>query len=265
MDIPHSLCPPAGWLGLSEFLGALGISISASAAETRARRHGLPGQGRGPRGRLVQFSRDDVDVWVRHLTGVSFDVWRQRREGVPATSESRRTLSPRRVRRPATLPVIQFPVPLFVGTERTGTSEERVLRFRDGAAAVALDSDALSMLDPEEAEPRIAYWRFSRAAVASAADLHVPGAAYRARRRRPPSRLIGAVVPGKVSWSWVYVPGRWLGATAAGARTIFLSNRDAPGFAEAIDSIRRDIRGATFVTWSDRVEVCPTTLDPIEY
>ncbi len=49
MDTPFLLCPPVGWLGLSEFFGALGISISASAAETRARRHGLPGQGRGPR------------------------------------------------------------------------------------------------------------------------------------------------------------------------------------------------------------------------
>jgi len=72
-----------GWNGLSDFLSTLGLPRSTSPEALRSlhRRHGLPVQGTGKQGSDVYFGPEEIEVWVRFLTGgISLDLWRAQME-----------------------------------------------------------------------------------------------------------------------------------------------------------------------------------------
>lgn len=262
---PHDISLALGWRALATYLGTIGITVSWTALETRGRRYRLPGRGPGVRGRQVVFTRDDIAVWVEHLTGLRLDKWLEMRAAAPHPEVSTPPRRRRRVDRDQHLKgVLQFPTPLFVLTTSSRAFGEQPVR-RGSAVLASPSTESLALFDPESLRgPVVQSWRYDVARIATPSDLHAPTLSGPQRRDRSAVRLVGAFEPGGRQWRWCRVPGEFFGNEWANWDVAFLASDGLPRFAEAIASIRATYPTVVFVTWLRRIEVLPVIFEPLD-
>ncbi len=249
-----------GWNGLAGYLQMIGIDVTANALEIRRRRNVLPVRGGGVQGRPVFFTAEDIDGWVRSLTGMSQETWiRQHRTSkAPARPPRRTALGTRGAA--AVLPRYG----LYAIMAPYLSRGEQVLRTPCGRAYASKNpfafEDVFCGEDPPPGHWSAVLCRSSR--YASEADLRPMSRRWRKRSAERASRLIGAFWTDRSVLRWIPVPGEFFGLTGS-TTTPFLASRALPRFGEAISWIRSTVDNPVFVAWSRRVEVRPVTLEEV--
>lgn len=262
-DIPLPRLLPwkvEGWKGLADHLGMIGIRISANALEIRHRRRGLPVHGGRVQGRPVFFTKDDVDVWVRYLTGKSRAAWGRSPEAAGRRPWTPPRASPGRARERAILPDF----PLYTVLVPSMTRGEQVHRSPDGYLHAALEPSVFEDLF-HGGDPPPGQWRtclFHRSRRATEADLRPMSPQQRKRTPKPAARLVGAFTSSGRTLRWIQVPGTFFGLAEA-AWTPLLTSRALPRFGEAVTWILTHIDAPTFITWTRPVPVRPVTLEEV--
>lgn len=249
-----------GWQGLSRLCGSLGIPRSTSAEALRSlhRRHGLPVRGSGKQGSDVYFEPQDIQQWVRFLTGgVSLDLW-EAQLALDAEKGMRGALARQRPESASggVLDIVMAPL-LTVLSPVPGRGEG-VHRVPGGLVLATTKIEVAEDFGVYDDLPHTSrLYRYASSRLATRGDLaprvRVP------RSRRATSLLVALRLDGK-SATYCRVPAVHFGGCEADLTALILSVND-PSRNELVRLGQREFPDATWFVWNKRKEVRLITLD----